>query len=50
MRVENAGMGRKNFQGYLTSITSQRELVLARCDGEGIAPLAKTPMADADGK
>lgn len=49
-RVENAGVGRNNFQGYLASITSQRELVLVRCDGETITPLAKTPMADTDGK
>lgn len=40
-RIQNAGVGRNNFQGYLAGITSEGELLLARCDGETITPLAK---------
>ncbi|WDI41379.1 family 43 glycosylhydrolase [Bremerella sp. P1] len=49
-RVQNAGIGRNNFQGYVANITTSGDLVLARCDGNRITPLAKAPIDVAMGQ
>lgn len=45
-RVQNAGVGRNNFEGCLVSITAENEVVLSRCDGEKITALAKAPVVE----
>ncbi len=43
-RVNNAGIGRNNFEGYSASITSEGELVLARRSGEQLTKLAQVEL------
>jgi len=43
-RVGNAGVGRTNFQGYLAHVTADGEIVLARCDGDRITPIATATL------